>query len=204
MDGGVLVMVKLRIDLNARSLEVEGDEAFVREIYSDFREQILGMLSEMDSAGPGRATAPGAPSSSEPAPRTGKKSAGGNRREQAYAINKDLDLYGKSGKQKLVDFYREKRPSTAIERNTVFVYYLKNILGYSPVTLADVYTCYSALKSEGVRSPGSFKQSIADTSSRKYGYIDAKNMEDLGIPLRGTQFVEHDLPGLESGKAAGA
>ena len=174
-------MVRLRIDLAAGNLEIEGDEALVREIYHDFKEELRnGKQIEHRRA------------QHEPTGHNGvRKARAASPRKESFEINKNLDLYGKSGRPKLADFYAEKQPETAVEKNAVFVYYLKKLLEYGPVKPGDVYTCYAAVKS---KMPGSFRQSLADTSSRKYGFIDAANMDDITIPLRGVQFVEHDLP----------
>lgn len=189
-------MGKLKIDLNAGVIEVEGEESFIKEIYDDFKDRVsksttepskpLLRRSELES--PAKPSSPG-------------RRGGGAAKKEYYDINKNLDLRGGGSKPSLVDFYQGKNPATAIERNAVFVYYLKKILEHSPITLSDIYTCYDAAKA---KTPGAFKQSVLDTARKQYGYIDTGNMDDIGLPLRGVQFVEHDLPHSESKKATAA
>jgi hypothetical protein len=186
-------MARLRIDAAAGILEVEGDEPFVREIYADFKDKLPGRGSLADDAGSGAAkTIQNNMQKVEEQPRRRGKGAGSGARE-SYILNKQLDLRA-NGKVSLKEFYDQKAPKTAVQRNAVFVYYLKKILEHSPITLHDIYTCYSEVK---VKAPDAFRQSIKDTSGSRYGYLDASNMDDIQIPLRGIQFVEHDLPEQE-------
>ena len=189
-------MARLKIDIRAGMLEVEGDEPFIREIYGDFKNRLNGPGNGAPGNGESSVTEEQERDAEEPLkqveepPKRRQRSSGGGAKE-SYALNKHLNLFGKDGKAPLKKFYDEKKPDTAVQRNALFVYYLKNVIGHSPVTLDDIYTCYSEVK---VKAPDAFRQSIKDTSGSRYGYIDAKNMDDIQIPLRGTQFVEHDLP----------
>lgn len=117
-----------------------------------------------------------------------KKAPAGNK--QSYSIIKDLDLRGGEN-QSFIDFVEEKAPSSAIEFNTVSVYYLKETLGKNDININHINTCYKEAKR---KPPGDFLSSMRDTSSNKYGYIDFSNKDDIQIPHRGTSFVEHDLP----------
>lgn len=110
--------------------------------------------------------------------------------KESYQISKNLDLSGKDGKQSFSDFYHEKKPESSIEFNVVAIYYLNKIMGLEDVTIEDVYTCY---RNVDKRAPKAFKQSLADTSSSKYGYIEIKNGK-YSVPISGMNFVEHDLP----------
>lgn len=111
-------------------------------------------------------------------------------KKQSYTILKDLDLRNIDG-QSFKDFVEEKTPSSAIEFNAVSVYYLKETLELEGVTINHINTCYKEVKR---RPPGDLLQSIRDTSSNKYGYIDYSDSSDIKIPHRGASFVEHDLP----------
>lgn len=104
---------------------------------------------------------------------------------------KDLNLRGSGSTPSFRDFVAEKQPKSSIEFTAVAVYYLTKLLGLTGVTAAHVNTCY---KEVGQRPPGSFKQNLWDTSSNRYGYIDAGDMNDIRMPHRGETFVEHDLP----------
>lgn len=109
--------------------------------------------------------------------------------KEAYQMNKELDLCPKD-KESFRNFYEKKQPATNIEFNAVAVYYMEKILNKEEITIGDVYTCY---KNVDKKVPGALKQSLADTSSSRYGYIATEN-NCYTIPVVGENFVEHDLP----------
>lgn len=111
-------------------------------------------------------------------------------KKQSYTILKDLDLRNTGGKS-FKDFVEEKNPSSAIEFNAVSVYFLKEVLELDGITINHINTCYKEVKR---KPPGDLLQSIRDTSSNKYGYIDTSDSSDIKAPHRGSSFVEHDLP----------
>lgn len=102
---------------------------------------------------------------------------------------KDLDLRAK-GKKSFKDFYDEKKPGPASEFNTVAVYYLSDTLNITAITPSHIYTCYKEVTK---RPPEAFVQSLRDTAS-KNGYIDTADINNIKLPLRGRNFVDHDLP----------
>jgi len=127
-----------------------------------------------------------------PKEKTGQVSAkakGSVKNKESYSILKDLDLRVKGG-QTFKDFINEKQPKSAIEFNSVAVYYLADILKLTGITTNHIYTCY---KEANQRTPDAFVQSLKDTAS-KYGYIDTGDLNNIKVPLRGKNFVEHDLP----------
>lgn len=109
--------------------------------------------------------------------------------KETLVLLKELDLRP-SGKKSFKDFYEEKKPGSASEFNTVAVYYLTDTLGMTGVTQNHIYTCYKEVTK---RPPEAFNQSLRDTAS-KNGYIDTSDMSNIKLPLRGRNFVEHDLP----------
>lgn len=110
--------------------------------------------------------------------------------KDSFQIIKDLDLKGINGKESFVDFYKTKAPKTNIEFNVVAIYYLSKIMDIPSVNIDHVYTCY---KEAGKKIPGNLRQSLGDTSSSKYGYINSKD-NNFTIPVRGENLIEHDLP----------
>ena len=187
-------MTKLKIDLRNGVLEVEGEESFVKEIYKEYKGRIDALVefsSNNIEDEPDRS-----PSTETPQPKklrhTNKKSSkikSGGGRKESYTLVTNLDLLAKGNKKALKDFYNEKSPTNAMEKNAVFVYYLQKEAKISAITVNHVYTCY---KHVGVPVPGAFRQSLADTSSKK-GWIDTKSMENITIPTLGENYVEHDL-----------
>jgi len=120
-------------------------------------------------------------------PKSHTKSTG--KSKESYSILKELDLRG-AGEISFKDFYKEKNPTSATEFNSVAIYYLVDMLKLESITVNHVYTCY---KEVSKRTPEAFLQSLRDTSS-KYGYIDTADINNIKLPLRGRNFVEHDLP----------
>ena len=115
--------------------------------------------------------------------------------KESVSLIKDLDLRPK-GETSFKDFYAEKQPSSAMDFNTVAIYYLKEVCQIDSVTPSHIYTCY---KEVGKRPPEAFSQSLRDTAS-KNGHIDTSKINDIKIALRGKTFVEHDLPKQKSKK----
>lgn len=113
----------------------------------------------------------------------------GKKSSDTLTILKDLDLRAK-GKKSFIDFFEEKKPSASNEFNSVAVYYLAEILELSGITPNHIYTCY---KEAAQRPPVAFIQSLRDTAS-KNGYLDTADINNIKIPMRGKNFVEHDLP----------
>src|SRR3989338_1127687 len=107
-------MTKLKIDLRSGVLEVEGEEAFVREVYQDYKDKVsqdnFTPISELDreEAEPKNTT------------KTHKvknnNSKTGSKRKESYQIVKDLELSAKAGKEALKSYYAKKSPATAMQR----------------------------------------------------------------------------------------
>ena len=113
------------------------------------------------------------------------------RSKESYTLVKDLNLRGGSSSDSFKNLYETKKPNSAIEFNAVAVYYLSEIIKISPITPDHIYTCYNEVNK---RSPNALVQSLRDTSGKKYGYIDTSDTNNIKLPLRGKNFVEHDLP----------
>lgn len=187
-------MMKIKVDVKNGTLEIEGEDSLVKEIYSDFQDRVqtakrssVSTLQEYSAIE--ETHTPVNAVKSEEASR--KKNRSSSAARESYEINKDLDVYGRSDKPALQAFYESKAPSSNLERNAVFVYYLKKALEKPGVTIGDIYTCYKAMN---VPVPGALRQSVLDTSSSRYGWIDASDLDNIKIPIRGETFVEHALP----------
>lgn len=123
---------------------------------------------------------------------TPKRKTGTN---EVISIVKDLDLSARNGKTSLKEFFQEKSPKTNIEINVVCAYYLSRFMNISPITVEHIYTCYKELN----KPVGNLRQSLKDTSGPKYGYINLTT-NDIAVPIRGDNLVEHDLPRIKSNK----
>ena len=173
---------KLRIDLSQRTLEVEGSEAFVREIYSDFKDRISAISQVTPKKTNGKQEA----KAEAPTPPKGKHR---QLKKEALSIVKDLDLAEQGYKPSLKDFFSKYTPRNNFERNLIFVYYLQNIANESAITTDHIFTCYRHVS---VKLPRAFKQSLWDTASQK-GWIDTSSLEDIKVTTHGMNYIEHEI-----------
>lgn len=111
--------------------------------------------------------------------------------KESFQLDKNLDLRGNNETPSFKSFVERKKPASNIEFNVVAVYYLKKNAKLSTVNINQIYTCY---KDVNRKVPGNMQQSIHDTSSSRYGYIDLSMSDDIALPTRGETFVENDLP----------
>jgi hypothetical protein len=111
------------------------------------------------------------------------------------SIVKELNLCPK-GKKTFKDFVKEKQPTTNQEKCTVAVYYLRQELDFTAVSISHVFTCY---KDAGWRIPD-LCNVMKITASRK-GWVDTSNTESITITPGGENLVEYDLPKQNKGKA---
>lgn len=162
-------MARVKIDLENKLLEIEGNESFIREIYDKSRNLFI---LPADIASSQNVIV--------------KRQRHQRSLKESYAIIKDLDL---SQPEPLRNFYAQKKAQSALAKNAVFVYYLSKIANIKNINLNHIYSCY---KEVGERLPGALKQSLADTSSKK-GWIDTKSMADIKITLKGEGLVEREL-----------
>lgn len=186
-------MTKLRIDFQAGILEVEGEEEFVKLVYQDYKDKVNAHLIAPIKASPVAQHKKNQSNKDTNRDTDRKPTKLKNKSKESYSIVKDLDLSSKGGKQSLREFYKEKLPegaTSAMECNSVFVYFLQKIATITNITLSHVYSCY---KDVGARVPTALRQSLLDTSHRK-GWVDTSSFENLAITTAGENYVEQDLP----------
>ncbi len=173
---------KLRVDIPGGTLEVEGSEEFVKQIYEDFKER-LGTLRPkgQEPRKPAAARTPrkqnSSPSGTKPKPKS------------PPALLKHLDLSGGGSLDSLKDFFSRYEHKTNYERNLIFVYYLKQTLGLENLGLDHVFTCY---RHTGLKVPKALEQSLRDTAKDK-GWVDVDDMDNIGLPIAGINHLEHEL-----------
>lgn len=185
-------MARVKIDLSLGVLEVEGEEAFLKEIYEDFKSQISITLNPKVA----QPTIEVGISSLEKKDKPARSKNKANARKEAYSFVKDLNLRGGGSIESLKDFYAKKRPSSAMEMTTVFVYYLCSMLKINNVGLDHLYTCY---KEVGQKVPVALRQNLLDTARRK-GTIDTSSLDNVTLTTRGENMVGLDLPLIEEKK----
>lgn len=180
-------MTKLHIDITNGILEVEGEEEFVNKIYQDYKAELVSLKTTQISPKVIEKPLPDDKISSDTKSIKQSSTKGKSKGlKESYALIKDLDLNKGDRDASLKDYYKEKSPSSFVDKNVVFVFYLKKIASVPKVTLNHIYTCYEEV---GSRKPSAFKQSIADTSSKK-GYLDTASFEDIKVSIRGENLIK--------------
>jgi hypothetical protein len=173
---------KLHIDLAQGTLEVEGSETFVREIYNDYKDKInkpnpvIPKKTNEKQDVKKEETTPHKPKSRQP-------------KKETLSIVKDLNLAKQGEKPSLKDFCSQYTPSNNFERNLIFVYYLQNIAKEPAITTDHIFSCYRYV---GIKIPRAFRQSLWDTASQK-GWINTSSLEDIKLATQGINFIEHDM-----------
>lgn len=192
--------LQLKITMGDIDINLQGEGEIVYKIFKELREGGLGALhkgqAHSTSLKPGESNEAGLePSNNEEQTAPEKKTNKSRKRKnnKQTQLIKDLDLSGKGVDKSLKDFVAEKKPTTNIERTTVFVYYLQNTLQLTDITIDHIFSCY---KDIGVRLPQNMQQNLTDTASSKYGYIQG-NDGIYTMSILGTNLVEHDLPKKE-------
>lgn len=113
--------------------------------------------------------------------------------KETYSMAKDLDLSSRSNEISFKDFLKNYKKLSNIEFNTISVYYLQNFVKLPNISLDHVYTCY---KNAERKVPGNLKQSIVDTASSRYGYIN-NTAKGITLSVAGENKVEFDLKAKE-------
>ncbi len=173
---------KLHIDLEQGTIEVEGGEEFVREIYRDFKDRISKSApSVAKKTNGGQEAKKEVPPTHKPKAKQPKK--------EPLTIVKELDLAAKGDKPSLKDFYSGYNVRSNWERNLIFLYYLETIPKIASITTDHIFTCYRHVSA---KIPKAFKQSLFDTASEK-GWIDTSSLDDIKLTTQGMNYMEHDI-----------
>jgi len=188
---------KIRVGLGDSSIEIEGTEEYVEMKLKD-PDSLIPILSSLRGIISSTTN-----SNKEPVVKETKEESIKEKKRrtiskglESYKILPNLDLEASGDIPSLVDFYHEKSPSSAQERNPVFVYFLKKMKNIENVGLDHIYTCY---KKVGATVPAKLYQSLIDTRRGK-GTVITDKMDDIGIGIIGENFVEKELPTLKKPK----
>lgn len=203
--GLAMTAAKLRIDLSLGLIEVEGSEAFILELYGDFKERIshpaplaiqsskpvIAESSELDEPEPLKTY--NAPASAKTIPVAKTAATNGARkpkrsRKEEPKLLTDLDLnQGQLGRLK--EFHGKYAPKTNMEQNLIFTYFLKDGLGLDEVSEDHLFTCYRTV---GIKIPGALRQSVLDTAQTK-GWVDTDATGLIRLTTVGRNYIEHDI-----------
>lgn len=175
-------MARLHINLAEGILEVEGKEEFVKKVYNDHKDK-LDNLKSIPKTSP--TTTKGFSDSKKDMVSKPPKNISRSKRKKSNgtpSLNKDLHLEKGDRESSLKDYYDKMNPTTNLEKNLIFVSYLEDVADMENIGLNQIYTCY---RSVDTKIPTAFKQSIADTSSKKYGWLDTASFEDIKLSTLG-------------------
>jgi hypothetical protein len=186
--------VKLHINISQGIIDIEGEADLVREIYRDFKDQLLTGINPTPREAPPQPKADEV--TNEPVGKqklkrrvTAKKKVGGEEGGNSVAPNqprldKNLDT------SKLMDFYNQFEPKNNPEKILIFLKFLNDELKIEAPNTDQVYTCFEKANE---RVPKAFGQAFIDTAGRKFGYIDYNSPSNLVITTVGSNHFRLDL-----------
>lgn len=185
---------KLHINMSQGIIDIEGDPDLVREIYFDFKEQLLSGVKTAPSATPVHAqddVAADEPTGKSKAKRrtATKKKAIGEESANSVSVNqprldKSLDT------SKLMSFFNQFEPKNNQEKILIFLKFLNDELKIESPNTDQVYTCFEKANE---RVPKAFGQAFIDTAGRKFGYIDYNSPSNIKITTVGSNHFRLDL-----------
>lgn len=195
--------LQVKLTLGKLDLFLQGDGELVYKVFSDIRDNGLGLLNDLQSVEENTDILDNDYNGEENIERKEEEDQEASNSTQSHKAKsrkkngmsniqliKDLDLSGTDSIKSLKDFMEEKRPASNVQKTTVFVYYLQNFLELDEITIDHIFTCY---KSMNYRIPNNLQQNLSDTSSSKYGYINRKDGK-YSMTILGSNLIEHDLP----------
>ncbi len=176
---------------------MEGEEIFVRDIYKEFKAELLkGHVNFGPTSAPLSKNKLGADNETPKSKNensTSKKNKGSSKSD-VLKIDKNLDLSGLNNAPSLKDFVGQYQPKMNMERNVVFIEYLNEIMGLEKVSINHVWTCYSDL---GLRLPVNMRQSLYDTSSLR-SWVNVPSIDDLSLSVQGKNWLRDQTKKAET------
>lgn len=191
---GFVLTAKLHINISQGIIDIEGEADLVREIYRDFKEQLLNGVNSAPS------TAPSQPKADELADEpfgkqkskrrvTVKKKVAGEEDGSSVLPNqprldKTLDT------SKLMAFYNQFEPKNNPEKILIFLKFLNDELKIEIPNTDQFYTCFEKANE---RVPKAFGQAFIDTAGRKFGFIYYNSPSNVKITTVGSNHFRLDL-----------
>lgn len=181
---------KLSVNITNGTLEVEGSEDFVKEIYKDFKELIE--KANFQTPDPSADDTP-EKTEKEKVKRTSAKMSSAGTKPKTKPTGEvkfltDLNLRPK-GKDSLKDYAAKYEIKSGEELTLMIVYYLKEILKEQKVTINHIFTAYKEL---GEKIPQHFRQTLTNQKNRK-NWIDVADWDDIKYTIPGMNHMEHDI-----------
>lgn len=161
---------KIHIDLQRGVVEAEGDAAFVKKVYEDFKKQLAQTKVRPAASKPANRSSsqakPSIASNGAGKPKAKGKAAAASKNGK---LDKDLNLYGGDNIPPLKDYLAGFNATTNMHKNVVFISYLMNQLGLDTINIDHIFTCYHAVD----KIPKALLQSLYDTSDKGLIYFSA-------------------------------
>lgn len=172
-------MARIRINYAGITFEVEGEEEFVKKEYKEFKEEIDGFKDKLEKQPDTQGI-----KDTKKEKITKKTQIPSKKKKQndKPTLDKSLDLSKSKRESGLKEYYDKMQPRSFVEKNLIFVAYLEDIAQLKGIGINQIYTCYAHVNS---KFPIAFKQSIADTSSKRYGLLDTTSFDDIKLSIIG-------------------
>lgn len=198
------VNTKLAINLSEGTVEVEGDEAFVRFIYQDFKETLAKHAvvrpvspSPLEHApAPQRLLTNDKKGKKDRAKPSARKVASGDGEKTRTVLAKP-NFNSKLNVTGLADFYDEWKPENNSEKILVFAVFLRDRLKIAPCNASDIYTCFFAMKAK-TKIPEAFQQAFSTAKHRTH-FIEFDTTDSIEVTIPGDNWFTEKAKNLKEG-----
>lgn len=185
---------KLQINLNQGEIVAEGSEAFVMQVYQDFKDKLRfsstghasgdaepkgknedqqGKITKQTSNKNTKSSAP-------------KKQSNSSTKGQLQVVSEFSS--GEQGKKFLSEIKKYVIPKSHQKKVTLFIYIMQQI-GVKNISVNHVFTCYRLLTE---KTPLNLQQAIIDAKNKNMWVVN-DSWIDLKTHHKGDEMVEHDL-----------
>ena len=185
---------KLAINLTEGTVQVEGEEAFVRSVYEDFKDYLGKHLSgrpAIVTVNPPVTPAQQITDETTRRKRRADRKSGRSESEKPRPVDykpefrRDLDL------SELEAAYDAFNPRNHHERILVFAVFLRERFQIAPCAADAIYTCYGTMKAK-TETPEAFVQAFRDAQNKAH-YIDFNLPQDIRITITGDNHYNKKL-----------
>lgn len=183
-----MASAKIHINLSLGLIEAEGDEAFVRAVYDDFKGRLEpvesggsgdGEAADVAEGGNGEAGRKRAAKAKKKAPGAPKEGGAAGMTSHKPKIDPNLDTSG------LAEFMEPYVPKNNPERYVLYLQFLKT-KKIDPATMDQLFSCFHEMNDD---LPNAMGQNLIDTRSR-YGYVNFTSPTDVSLSTKGMNHLK--------------
>jgi len=189
---------RVKMDMVAKTIELEGSEAFVTKYLEEFKVILLAQPAKPSNRKTVRALRQSKQNIDEPSSSDGAKPVGKPKRARApRLVAEKYDIHGGNGKPSLKEFFDQKNPGKANgDRIAVIGYYITEILGNPTFSEGQVEYSFKML---GLDRPAHLHQIMINTKNERdyYEQVDGEHGR-WNMTRGGDIFVTDKLPPKES------